>query len=249
MGLPGELLAAPGLTWLVAAAILAGIVRGFSGFGTGMVFLPVATQVLSPVQAITALVIMDLVGPLPNVPRALRDGHPADVARLGAGMLVALPMGVWVLYVAPPELFRYAVSLLALGLLAALVAGLRYRGPMSPPLIFGTGGLGGFLGGAAGLPGPPVILLYMASPLPPAAIRANTLLYLVLTDALLLALLGATGGLAWSALGLGLLLILPYTLANIAGAALFRPERATAYRAVAYTIIAASALSGLPLLD
>lgn len=242
-GLPG------GWGWLMVAVVAAGMVRGFSGFGTAMVYLPVAGQVLSPFEALTTLILIDMFGPLPNVPRALRDGHPGDILRLGAGALCALPLGVAVLAAIPAEAFRWAVSLIALTLLVLLVSGVRYRGALSRPLIVGTGAIGGFLAGSVGLPGPPVIMLYMASTLPVAAIRANLLLYLLLTDILFLGVMAVSGHLVMGAVGLGLMLMPVYVLANIAGAAIFRPEGERVYRAVAYVIIAGAALSGLPLFD
>lgn len=242
-------ISSPGFSWLLAAAVLAGIVRGFSGFGTALVYLPVASQFLPPFAAITTLIVMDLIGPLPNVPRALRDGQPQDVGRLLGGLIVTLPIGIAVLTFVAPEAFRYAVSLVSLGLLAVLILGLRYSGRLTPPLVYATGAMSGFFGGVAGVPGPPVVLFYMASPLPAAAIRANVLLFLLATDVVLLGGYAISGNLVGSAIVTGALLVVPYTLANIAGAAIFRPERERLYRAAAYTIIAASALSGLPLLD
>jgi len=76
---------------LVAAATVAGLVRGFSGFGTAMVYLPVAGQILTPFEALTTLLIMDLIGALPNIPQAFRTGHPADIMRLSLGALLTLP--------------------------------------------------------------------------------------------------------------------------------------------------------------
>jgi hypothetical protein len=244
-----SLLSCSELFFLWFGAALAGIVRGFSGFGTGMIYLPFAGQVLGPFEALTTVIVKDLTAPLIHVPRALKDGHPPDVLRLGAGALVALPLGVWVLSLVPGEVFRWGVSLVAIGLLVLLVSGVRYRGPMTPPLIYGTGAFGGFLAGSVGLPGPPIILLYMASTLPIAAIRANTTLYLILADILLLAVLSWNGFLVMGALQLGIALILPYLLGNWLGALLFRPGYEVVYRRVAYGIIAASALMGLPIWD
>lgn len=240
-------LATPGLVWILAAALVAGLVRGFSGFGTALVFVPVAALFVPPVWALTVLVAMDLVGPLPILPRALREADRADVARLVAGALVGLPIGVALLAWLPVTLFRWAVSLVALGLLALLISGWRYRGRIRRGLTLGTGALGGFLGGSTGLSGPPAILLYMASPLPAAAIRANLLLYLAGVDVLLIATFAATGRLAPEALVLALLAIPAYLVANIAGAAIFRPGNEAVYRGVAYAIIAASAITGLPI--
>ncbi len=239
----------PEIAWLVLAAVLAGLVRGFSGFGTALVFLPVAGQVMPPFAAVTTLIVMDLVGPLPNVPRALRDGVPRDVGRLVAGMVLTLPLGIAVLARIPAEVFRYGVSGLSLAMLALLVLGLRYRGRVTPPLVYATGALSGVFGGAAGVPGPPVILFYMASPLPVAAIRANVLLFLIATDVALLAGYAVSGRLVLPALATGALLVLPYTLANVAGAAIFRPERERLYRVAAYLIVGGAAVLGLPLWD
>ncbi len=150
-----QALAAPGLGWLIAAALIAGIVRGFAGFGTAMVYLPVAGSFLSPFAALTTLIVMDLIGPLPNVPRALRDRHPGDISKLFLGLIVALPLGVLTLSLLPVEVFRYAVSIIALALLGLLITGFRYQGTLGPKTIVGTGMLGGFLGGSTGLPGPP----------------------------------------------------------------------------------------------
>ncbi len=242
-------LATEGLWLLAGAAFVAGLVRGFSGFGTAMVYLPVAGQVLSPFAALTTLIAMDLIGPLPNIPRALREGAKGDLAWLLGGSLIGLPLGVWALSQVAPEVFRYGVSLVTLALLVILIAGLRYRGALSRSLVGATGALSGLLAGSVGLPGPPVILFYMASPHPARVIRATIMVFLLASDVLMLAVLGLKGFLAAQAAVLGLVLALPYMAGNIAGAAIFRPGAERLYRGVAYAIIAASALAGLPLFD
>ena len=239
----------PGLWLLALGGVLAGIVRGFTGFGTAMVYLPIAAQVLGPFEALTTLIVIELTGPLIHVPRSLRDGHPGDVLRLGAGAALAVPLGVYVLSIVEPEVFRWGVSIVALSLLVTLVLGIRYRGELTKPMIFGTGAAGGFLAGSVGLPGPPIILLYMASSLPPSAIRANNMLYLILADVILLAVLWWNGFLVFSALLIGVFVILPYTLGNWIGGLLFRPEAERVYRTVAYLIIAGSAILGMPIWD
>ncbi|WP_456386827.1 sulfite exporter TauE/SafE family protein [Profundibacter sp.] len=231
------------------AAFVAGSVRGFSGFGTAMVYLPVAGQFLSPFEALTTLMIMDLIGPLPNIPRAYKTGHKADVLRLSMGALIAIPLGVMVLGMIAPEVFRYGVSIISITLLALLIGGFRYQGPLRPRMVFGTGAIGGFLAGSVGLPGPPVIMLYMASPHPAAVIRANIMLYLLLNDLMMIAVLHLNGYLVASAVTTGALLALPYLAGNVLGGLLFRPGYERTYRAVAYSIIAVSALNGLPLFD
>ena len=97
------------------------------------------------------------------------------------------------------------------------------------------------------MPGPPVILFYMASPHGAAVIRANATLYLLGYDLLLLALLLGQGMIGGVPLLLGLLLTVPNMLGNMVGAAIFNPEHEKLYRSVAYAIVALAALSGLPI--
>jgi len=238
-----------GLIWLIGAALAAGLVRGFAGFGTAMIYLPVAGQWLPPFEALTTLVVMDLIGPLPHVKRALRDGFPADVARLTVGMIVALPAGVYVLSLVAPEVFRYGVSFVTMSLLVLLIGGVRYSGVLTRPMIYGTGVVSGFMAGSVGLPGPPVIMLYMASGHTPKVIRANNMLYLIMAVAAMLGMFAIFGQLVVSAIGLGLVLTIPYMIANVVGGWIFRPEAERTYRMVAYAIMAVSAVSGLPLFD
>ena len=248
-----EILAAvldqPGLGWLAAVTLIAGVVRGFTGFGTALIYMPVAGQFLSPFGALITLTAMDVIGPLPNLPRAFRDGHRRDALRLCAGLVVAMPIGVWVLTLVAPEVFRYSVSLLSLGLLVLLVSGWRYHGELRRAAVYLVGMLGGFLGGATGLAGPPVIMTYMASPHPAKVIRANLLLYLFGVDILMIGVLSVMGRMELSSLLLGFALAVPYLAGNLLGGWMFRPGYERAYRAVAYGLIAISALSGLPLFD
>jgi uncharacterized membrane protein YfcA len=242
-----QAIATPGVAWLALAVSVAGLVRGFAGFGSAMIIMPVAASVLSPVEAILFMTAAELIGPLPNLPDALRQGAPREVGRLLLGVLIGMPLGLWGLSMMSPEGFGWIVSGVVLALLVLLLAGWRYHGPLGARLVVGTGALCGFMTGFAGIAGPPVILLYMASQRPAAVIRANFLLYLLGIDLLLFVMLAATGQVVWSVLVLGLLAGVPNIIANIIGARLFDPGRERLFRAVAYIVIAASAILGLPL--
>ncbi len=242
-----QALALPGLGWLIGAVFIAGIVRGFSGFGTAMIYLPVAATVLDPIWAILTLVVFDLFGPAVIAPRAVRDMHLPDLGWLLVGTAVGLPFGLSLLFVIAPETFRLVVSIVTLFLLVCLIAGLRYPGALRRRVLAGAGALGGALGGAAGAAGPPVIFLFMGSGLPAARVRATITLFLLAYDVILLGVFWGTGRLDFVPLSLGLLLSLPNAAGNFCGALLFRPGYERAYRYTAYAVIACSALTGLPI--
>lgn len=240
-------LALPGLGWLLATVLVAGVVRGFSGFGSAMIIMPVASSVLDPVAALVFLTMTELVGPLPILPRALKQGNRPDAVRLGIGAALAMPVGILSLSYMSQDTFGWVVTVTVFVLLGILMTGWRYHGFLTPRLVLGTGALGGFMSGATGMAGPPVIMLYMASTLPAMVIRANLILYLLTIDLLMIATIWAYDLFELLPAVVGLALAVPYMLANLAGAALFRPGAEVWFRRAAYVMIAGAALMGLPL--
>lgn len=236
-----------GLIWLFCGVLAAGLVRGFAGFGSGMIIMPVAASVLPPVAAVTFMMMAELLGPLPNLPAAWREGAPRDVGRLMLGATLMVPIGVLCLSHMDATFFGWVVSISVAILLIILMSGWRYKGVLTPKLTVGTGALGGFMSGFAGVPGPPVIMLYMSSRLPIAVIRANFLLYLLAIDVVMIAVFFALNLFVWKIALLGLLAGIPNVVANMIGARLFDPTAEVLFRRVAYLIIAVSAILGLPI--
>ena len=238
-----------GMVWILFAALIAGLVRGFSGFGTAMVFLPIASQYLTPFEAIASLAIMEFFGTFAVMRNSWGDAEKKDLARLVAGMFMVTPFALLLLAQASSDFYRYSVSILSLSLVVLIGAGIRYKGRLNPFIIFSVGGLGGLTGGLTGTPGPPVILLYVASSHPISVIRANNLLFLYFFDVCVVMFFLFTGVLTLKLVLLGSLLAVPNFLGNFLGAKFFSPHKTNQYRLFAYIIIATAAIIGLPVWD
>tara|TARA_A100001015_G_scaffold319281_1_gene441694 strand:- start:466 stop:1221 length:756 start_codon:yes stop_codon:yes gene_type:complete len=244
-----SLISLEGFYWIFFTAFIAGVVRGFSGFGTAMIFLPVTGQFLDPIYALTVLAVMDFFGPILLVPQAILEARRTDLTRLLSAMVFILPIALWLLSQSEPEVFRYMVSLLAILLLTCLIFGLRYRGKVGTPMLYGIGACSGFTGGFLGMPGPPVILFYLSGPYQASVVRANTLLFLFSFDILFMVAISLMGFVLAEAVFLGLIMAIPIMCGNLIGARLFDPKREGLYRKVAFCIIAISAFQGLPIFD
>ena len=143
-------------------------------------------------------------------------------------------------------MFRVAVSGITLALVACLLLGVRYRRPLSKPGMVGLGCVAGFSAGFAGLPGPPVIVGYMAGPYPAERIWSNMMLFLLAADIVMMIGVTVWGEIALVPLVLGLCLAVPNAIGNVLGALIFNPAAETLYRGVAYALVAGSAILGLP---
>jgi uncharacterized membrane protein YfcA len=236
-----------GLWILLIAVSMAGLVRGFSGFGTAMIFVPIAAMVAAPVHVIIMLLTFDLLGPIVMMPKAWREGEPKDVGLLGLGAIIGLPFGLYLLTRLDPIVFRWTVSILALSVLVLMMSGWRYQERLNAFKTVLVGVVSGFLTGIAALPGPPVILSYMTSPRPARVIRANTMMYLFLVDIITIIMMIIKGLVVLAPVVIGLVLVPLYTIGGLIGQRIFDPDKEHIYRTVAYVVIAASAIIGMPI--
>ncbi|MGI1663609.1 sulfite exporter TauE/SafE family protein [Palleronia sp. KMU-117] len=237
----------PGLPWLMALAGLAGVVYGFAGFGSALIFMPLATIVVAPLLAVAAFAIASLSAIFTVLPQAWRASDRRATLTMLAAALAVLPLGVWVLRTGDPVMLRWAVSAVVLATLAALVTGWRYRQSPGVPAWLAVGGAVGFLGGSVGLNGPAMVLFQLGGSDSVDRTRANAIVVLTVSSAAYGPMIAAQGAFPPEALTFGLAMAAPYGLGALLGRRLFDPARAGLYRRVAYGIIGAAALLGLPL--
>lgn len=237
----------PGLLAVLGVAGLAGVVYGYAGFGSALIFMPLATLFVAPAVAVGAFALSALASAGTVLPEALRKAdRRAAFTILGAAVLASFP-GVFVLRETAPDILGWAVSAVVLVTLAALMMGLRFTATPGLRSWLGVGAGVGFLGGATGLNGPMVVLFQLAGRDGPDRARANTIVVLTLSSLSFLPVMAAMGALPVGAVPLGLALLIPYALGTWAGRRLFDPTRVGLYRAIAYVVIGAAAILGLPI--
>lgn len=234
------------LAVLLVTVLVAGVARGLSGFGTGMIVAPIAGALYGPPAALVIIVIMDSLPVLPVTIPALKTARWHEVLPVTAGLFVMLPLGIVVLKHGDPEILRWLISLAILACAAALWSGWRYGGPKNTGVAAGVGGLAGLLGGIASIPGPPVILYWIASGLQPAMLRANMLALFFLGEILSIANLWWAGLFVETPVVLGIAAAPVYFAGLALGARLYGFASEATYRRVTFGLIVAAAILALP---
>lgn len=238
-----------GIWWLLGVMSIAGLVRGFAGFGTALIFVPVAGQYLPPADVVMCIVLTGILSSGALVPRALRESETREVGLLVAVAVVTLPFGIWLLSTLDVLVIRWAVSIAASITLLVTVSGFRLKRSTTKGSLVAAGGGTGLLAGMTGLTGPVVILFYLISDRATVVIRANIILVLAAMDVLMAGMLLISGVGKWQTIFLALVLAVPYIATSLLGQALFRPRAEPVYRWVAYGAIALAVLTGMPLFD
>ena len=228
---------------------LAGFVRGLTGFGAALIALPVASALVGPKAAIAILALADWPATLPLLPPAFRRCDWPTVLPAALAAIVAVPFGAFILAHSDPDALRWGLSITVMAMLALLVSGWRYRGAPRAPLSAAVGAIAGIFSGAAGIPGPPIVTYWMSGPAEKSVLRANLITFFTFTG--VGSLISYTvAGLFTQTVWISALFAAPvYGLATWLGARAHPHMPEARFRAIAFALIALSAVIGLPLFD
>src|SRR6202035_6112038 len=119
---------------ICAIAFVSGTARGFSGFGSALIFMPLASSLAAPRLVAALLLIIDFVGAAPLLPKAWQEADRKATAVMVAGALVGVPLGTYFLTRLDPVTTRWIISAFVFTLLMLLLSGWRYRGKDYAPL-------------------------------------------------------------------------------------------------------------------
>lgn len=235
---------------LLAATVLGGLVRGFTGFGFAMVFMPLASVVLGPVAALALIWFIDLPFALPIAARNAKQAEWREVLPLLATATLALPLGLWLLLWLDRETMRWILAGLILTAVALMASGWRYHGRPGIPLSLGVGALSGLFSGMASIGGMPLAVFWLSAQRNDRhKTRANMQTFFGVSTVISGTILWYKGILTLAALMMALPLFAAYGLALWAGTHGFRLASEATFRRIAYAVIFASAVVSLPLWD
>jgi uncharacterized membrane protein YfcA len=241
-----EIFAAP---FLIAAAVafVAGMVRGFAGFGAAMLMTPVFSALYGPAFGVALCLLMEIAVALPLLPKAVPFVDWRRIGLLSVAAAAGAPLGNWALRSIDPDPMRWIISAIVLGAVALLASGWRYHGPPVTAATLGAGASSGFLNGLSGMAGPPIVFYYLAGSDSAERVRASLTTYFIFVDLIAIAVFGLNGSLKVDT-GLHALCLAPAViLGGLLGERLFPLASESFYRRIALVLLVAVALGVLVL--
>ena len=166
------------------AVLVAGIIRGYSGFGFSMIATTSMTLVLPPVEVIPVVLVLEILASAWLLPRVWKQIDWKSLSWLFAGVLIGTPPGVYLLAHLPAKPMRAGIALTIIILVVLLWRGYHLKKMPARTGTTATGLVSGLLNGSAAIGGPPVILFYFSSPAGITVSRASIIAYFLGTDSL-----------------------------------------------------------------
>jgi uncharacterized membrane protein YfcA len=129
-----------------------------SGFGFALIVMPLATLLLglriaTPLIALAGLTLYTI-----NLIRYHQSINAKEAIRLGIAAAVGVPMGVWGLVNLDESLVKFVLGFILVAYAALSFFRFSTVSLLSPRWVYLAGFVGGCLGGAYNIPGPPVIV-------------------------------------------------------------------------------------------
>lgn len=234
------------IVFLVLTATIAGLARGFSGFGAALIFVPIASALVDPKVAAPLLLITDGIAAAPMIWSNWHRADRREVTLMATGCMVGIPLGTLVLTQLDPVLLRWCIVLMVTMLLAFLISGWRYHGPQTAPVSISVGALSGLFSGIAQIGGPPVVAYWLGLNRDPLTMRASTILFFAIGSLMGAIIYGFGGLITQTVLALTLFLLPSYAAGLYAGSRLFGLAAPETFRRICFLLIALALVMSLP---
>jgi len=228
------------------AVVVAGCVRGFSGFGAGMVLVPILSLIYNPLVAVVTVVVLELIPTVQLLPGALKYCHWRSVIPMSLLACISIPVGAMLLIHIDAEIMRIWIACLILLCVFTLSIGWRYTGTDrygNASML--TGFSSGIMSGAAGLGGLPVILYYLSGSHTASVSRASMIVFLVVTTFIALVTYLLHGIVTVEIAGFSVLLAPLFILATWAGKKMFGLVSDAIFRKAMLTMLGGIAIAML----
>jgi uncharacterized membrane protein YfcA len=229
----------------VVAVLIAGVVRGFSGFGAGLIMVPSLSLIFGPTTAVPVVVLIEVVGAVQLVPGALKSARWRSIVPLALAAGVTIPIGGTLLASLDSTFMMRGISAVVLIFALVLWTGWRYQSEPTVPATMAVGGFSGLLTGSAGIGGPPVILFFLSGPNGAPDTRANLICYFAFTQLVALGSYAIYGLLSSTVLIAAAILVPVFLLAAWIGTRLFGKVDEVWFRRATLAFLVAIAVTGL----
>jgi uncharacterized membrane protein YfcA len=242
-------IADPRFALALGISVLSGAVRGFSGFGSALIYVPLMSALYGPQTGAATFLLTDFVTGIVFSLGVWRLAVWREVIPIALAAILAAQFGTLILQYADPVALRWTMAALVLVIVVVLSSGWRYHGKPMLLVTIGVGLVAGVLGGAVQISGPPVVLFWLSSMASVAVVRANFVVFFAVMAAALVVTYLSAGLLTAEVLAIATIVAPLHILAMFAGAKLFHFASELTYRRVAYVIITLAALVSMPLWD
>lgn len=223
------------------AMVLAGVVRGFAGFGGGLLMVPFMSLIYSPAEAVATATLTGIVGGVQMIPEVRRHANWREILPIALAAGPLTPLGTYFLIIGDPDLIRRVIGAIVLFFATVMLWGWTYNGRRDAFLATLAGAFSGVINGLAAMGGPVATLYFVASRESAVIQRANITITVTIFSVFILISLVISDVVGFRVYARAAVMLVPYIGAVWIGARLFGVAFSL-YRRIALGLIFAAGL-------
>ncbi|MBR7889989.1 sulfite exporter TauE/SafE family protein [Marinomonas sp. A79] len=178
---------------LIPIAMLAGIVRGYAGFGFAAIAVVGLNFFLPPSQSVPVVLGLDVLCSFSLWRQAMKQADFQTLKLLIIGAIIGIPIGLSLILFIPEEILKFAICVVILILALVLMFDFRLRRAEAKSTKLGFGLASGIGTAGASVGGPMIVCYMLSSPLDTRTQRATMILFFIASEALAMMALFAGG--------------------------------------------------------
>ena len=132
-----------GLWTAIGVTLIAGLMRGFAGFGSAMLMAPIFAILFGSAEMVVTVVAIELVVSLQLFPQVRGHADWKTLMPMSIAACAAMPLGVWLLASVDKGTIVTAVSAVIVGFVVLMWSGWKYRGRRSAVASATVGAISG----------------------------------------------------------------------------------------------------------
>ena len=160
---------------IALVVIFSGFLRGFIGFGSGLLMIPILSYFYSPVFAMVFNIVIEIPATIYLTFVGIKKANLKEITPMMATMMLTIPFGTIFLVSVDEQIIKTLMSILLIFFVILIGSGWRIKSTITKYVLVLGGAISGLMQGATGMGGPPYVTVLLSKDDSDEVARANIL--------------------------------------------------------------------------
>ena len=160
---------------IALVVIFSGFLRGFIGFGSGLLMIPILSYFYSPVFAMVFNIVIEIPATIYLTFVGIKKSNLKEITPMMFTMMLTIPFGTIFLVSVDEQIIKPLMSLLLIFFVILIATGWRIKSTITKYVLVLGGAISGLMQGATGMGGPPYVTVLLSKNDSDDVARANIL--------------------------------------------------------------------------
>ena len=160
---------------IALVVVFSGFLRGFIGFGSGLLMIPILSYFYSPVFAMVFNIVIEIPATIYLTFVGIKKSNLKEITPMMFTMMLTIPFGTIFLVSVDEQIIKTLMSLLLIFFVILIATGWRIKSTITKYVLVLGGAISGLMQGATGMGGPPYVTVLLSKNDSDDVARANIL--------------------------------------------------------------------------